>query len=76
MPAHSREMPEAKNTARIVWPLIIGGLVYAAAAARAQTKWAPLAFAGIGAYAVNKAMVNEKDYISIRIAGRPDMLPF
>ncbi len=65
----NRELPEEKNYARIIWPLAIGALVFSTAAARAQTKWAPLAFAGIGAYAVNKAMVNQKDYISVQIGG-------
>ncbi len=72
----TRELPEQGNYARYLWPLVVGGLVFSAAAARAQTKWAPLAFAAAGAYAVNKAMVNEKDYISIRLNGSPDLLPF
>lgn len=72
----SRELPEKGNYARVIWPLAVGFLVYSTAAARAQTKWAPLAFAGVGAFAVNKAMQNQKDYISVSIGGRPDMIPF
>lgn len=71
-----RELPEAQNYARWIWPAVIGGLVYGAAAARSQTKWSPLLFAGVGAYAVNKAMVNEKDFVSIKLGGSPDLLPF
>lgn len=72
----ARELPEEKNYARYVWPLLLGGLVYSTAAGRARTKWAPLAFAGVAAYGVNKAMVNQKDYIAIRLFGSKDLLPF
>lgn len=72
----SRELPEKGNYARYFWPLLVGGLVYGSAAARAQTKWAPLAFAAVGAYAVNKAMVNERDYINVSFFGGRDLLPF
>lgn len=75
-PGPARELPEKGNYARYFWPLLIGGLVYGSAAARAQTKWAPLAFAAIGAYGVNKAMVNQRDFVNVSFFGGNDLLPF
>jgi uncharacterized membrane protein YccC len=68
--------PEPGNAAKWLWPLAIAGLVYAGAAARSQKGFAPLAFGGIAAYGVKKAMDNQKDYISLRLFGRPDVFPF
>lgn len=72
----SPRVPEPGNAAKWIWPVMVAGLVYAGAAARSQKGFAPLAFGGVAAYAVKKAMDNEKDYISLRLFGRPDMLPF
>lgn len=71
-----RELPEPGNLARWIWPVVLGGVVYGAAAARAQTGWAPLAAAGVVAYGVNKAMVNERDYLNLRVGGSRDLFPF
>lgn len=76
MDAAKRELPEPGNYARYIWPLILGGVAYGAAAARSQSGWAPLAVAGVIAYGVNKAMVNQRDYVSVRLGGGPDLLPF
>lgn len=64
------------NLAKWFWPVVIGGVLYGVAAARAQRGWAPLAVAGAGAYAVNRAMKNQKDYIAIKLGGSPDLIPF
>lgn len=64
------------NIAKWFWPVVIGGLAYGTAAGRARTGWAPLAFAGVAAYATNRAMKNQKDYLSIKVAGSPDVIPF
>ncbi len=75
----ARELPETGNVARMFWPLVIGGFAYSIAAARAQRGWAPLAFAGVAAYAVNKAMVNQRDYIQLSAPGLgfgQDVFPF
>lgn len=64
------------NIAKWVWPLLVGGVVYGAAASRAKSGWAPLAFAGVGAYAVNRAMKNQTDYVSLKVGGSPDIIPF
>lgn len=64
------------NLAKYFWPVVVGGLAYGAAASRARGGWAPLAFAGVAAYAVNRAMKNEKDYLSIKLGGSPDVIPF
>lgn len=70
-----REAPEPGNYARWFWPLVMGGVAYGVAASRARG-WAPLAAAGVIAYGVNKAMVNQKDYVSVRVGGSPDLFPF
>lgn len=67
---------EPGNVARIIWPLAAAGLIFSVAAARAQRGFAPLAFAAIAAYLVHNAMKNQKDYLSIRLFGSPDAIPF
>lgn len=68
---------EPGNIAKLVWPAGVAVLVYSAAAARSQRGFAPLAFAGVAAYAVTWAMRNQKDYIAIRLQspGGRDYVP-
>lgn len=64
-----------KNISKLIWPAVIGGVAYAGAASRTNRGFAPLAFAGVAAYAVVKAMDNESDYISVNWGGK-DYVPF
>lgn len=64
------------NPAKVIWAVMAGGLVYAAASARSQKGFAPLAFAGLTAYLVTKAMDNQKDYVSLKVFGSKDVIPF
>lgn len=65
-----------ENPAKLMWTLLAGGVVYAAAASRSQRGYAPLAFAGVTAYLVSKAMDNQKDYVSVKLWGSKDVIPF
>lgn len=65
-----------ENPAKLVWGLVAGGVVYTAAAARSQRGFAPLAFAGVAAYLVVKAMDNQRDYVSLKMFGSQDVIPF
>lgn len=64
------------NIAKWFWPVVIGGVMYGVAAGRARSGWAPLGFAGLAAYATNRAMKNQTDYVSLKVAGSSDVIPF
>jgi hypothetical protein len=69
-------VPSKLNPAKVIWAAVGAGVVYAAAAARSQKGFAPLAFAGLTAYLITKAMDNNKDYISLKVFGSKDAIPF
>jgi hypothetical protein len=64
----------ARHVTTLIWPTMIGGFIYMATSSRARTAFTPLVFAGLGAYAVRKAMDNDRDYVSFGVPSLGNLL--